>query len=153
MSQKYLDRDFRDARFAVHETGRAIAIRWTGGDDQPEPGWIYERPLNNQWTKEATDGEMADMGGWTPVPARPVVTESEIERAARAAWGYCARDTDRTFLEQLGVEVIKDPEPTNTELLAGIIRGIDDWQGITSPELLAKYLNSAGVTAPEEDNA
>ena len=45
------------------------------------------------------------------------------------------------------------PEPTDEELLAGIIRGIDDWQSITSPELLAKYLNTAGVTAPNvEDN-
>ena len=44
-----------------------------------------------------------------------------------------------------------DPEPTDEELLAGIIRGIDDWQSITSPELLAKYLNTAGVTPPKED--
>lgn len=148
MSQKYLDRDFRDARFAVHETGRAIAIRWTGGDDQPEPGWIYERPLNNQWTKEATDGEMADMGGWTPVPARPVVTESEIERAARAAWGYCARDTDRTFLEQLGVEVIKDPVPSEEEKLADLIDGHINSKGI-APESLARYLTLRGVKAPD----
>ena len=41
-----------------------------------------------------------------------------------------------------------DPEPTDEELLAGIIRNIDDWQSITSPELLAKYLNAAGVTPP-----
>ena len=51
------------------------------------------------------------------------------------------------------VEVTKentmsDPEPTDEELLAGIIRNIDDWQSITSPELLAKYLNTAGVTPP-----
>ena len=39
-------------------------------------------------------------------------------------------------------------EPTDEELLAGIIRNIDDWQSITSPELLAKYLNTAGVTPP-----
>ena len=44
-----------------------------------------------------------------------------------------------------------DPEPTDEELLAGIIRNIDDWQSITSPELLAKYLNTAGVTPPKED--
>ena len=43
---------------------------------------------------------------------------------------------------------MSDPEPTDEELLAGIIRNIDDWQSITSPELLAKYLNTAGVTAP-----
>lgn len=41
-----------------------------------------------------------------------------------------------------------DPEPTDEELIAGIIRNIDDWQSITSPELLAKYLNTAGVTPP-----
>ena len=35
----------------------------------------------------------------------------------------------------------------------GIIRNIDDWQSITSPELLAKYLNAAGVTPPNvKDN-
>ena len=44
------------------------------------------------------------------------------------------------------------PEPTDEELLAGIIRNIDDWQSITSPELLAKYLNTAGVTVDEENN-
>ena len=53
--------------------------------------------------------------------------------------------------EVAGVALVES-EPTDEELLAGIIRGIDDWQSITSPELLAKYLNTAGVTAPKEDN-
>src|SRR5699024_9486750 len=91
---------------------------------------------------------MADMGGWTPVPARPVVTESEIERAALAAWGYCARDTDRTFLEQLGVEVIKDPVPSDEEKLAELIDGHIKSKGIT-PESLARYLTLRGVKAPD----
>ena len=46
---------------------------------------------------------------------------------------------------------MSDPEPTDEELLAGIIRNIDDWTSITSPELLAKYLNTAGVTPPKEN--
>ena len=58
----------------------------------------------------------------------------------------------REAARSLDIEVIPDPEPTDEELLAGIIRNIDDWQSITSPELLAKYLNTAGVTVNEEDD-
>src|SRR5699024_8119848 len=83
------------------------------------------------------------------------ITESEMD----AKWDEAALSTCRPnftstvhrFMQLLGFDVIPDPEPTDEELLAGIIRNIDDWQSITSPELLAKYLNTAGVTMDKEN--
>ena len=83
---------------------------------------------------------------------KPTITESQYklaldeDRDPQYVYGFA--DAMHLF----GGEVIPDPEPTDEELLAGIIRNIDDWQSITSPELLAKYLNTAGVTPPKEDN-
>ena len=147
MTRKYTAADFANARFAEHESGQAVAIRWTQDyAREPDGFWTYERPLNNKFSKEATHQEMVDMGGWVPVPTKPQITESRLLELT---------EIDRTHglsvrgvLQAYGVEVIPDPEPTDEELLAGIIRGIDDWQSITSPELLAKYLNTAGVTPP-----
>ena len=90
---------------------------------------------------------------------KPTITESQFDRAVSGVWGdEGSGPTDsngyaRGFLFRLGINVIPDPEPTDEELLAGIIRNIDDWQSITSPELLAKYLSTAGVTPPGEDDA
>ena|SRR5699024_2549407 len=82
------------------------------------------------------------------------ITESEMD----AKWDEAAgigkpnfTSTVHRFTQLLGFDVIPDPEPTNAELIAGIIRNIDDWQSITSPELLAKYLNTAGVTVDKEN--
>ena len=81
---------------------------------------------------------------------KPTITQSLFDDIAESLMnGHLALED---FMDELGVEIIPDPEPTDEELLAGIIRNIDDWQSITSPELLAKYLNTAGVTAPKEDN-
>ena len=83
---------------------------------------------------------------------RPTITESQYklaldeDRDPQYVHGFTAA------MHLLGGEVIPDPEPTDEELLAGIISGIDDWQSITSPELLAKYLNTAGVTVNKENN-
>ena len=85
---------------------------------------------------------------------KPTLTDSQLEEAC-GQW-YESDDFLMGFMagyEKAGGEIIPDPEPTNTERLAGIIRGIDDWTSITSPELLAKYLNTAGVTPPNmKDN-
>ena len=137
---KYTADDFANAKFAEHEDGRVISRC------NPASKYAWE---NNRG--DLTDAEMADEG-WVPVPTKPQITESQYklaldeERDPQYVHGF----TDAMHL--LGVEVIPDPEPTDEELLAGIIRSIDDWQSITSPELLAKYLNTAGVTPPKENN-
>ena len=145
---KYTAQDFANAKFAEHESGQAVALRWTQdyGSD-PDDYWVHERPLNNRFSKEATHQEMADMGGWVPVPTKPTITESDYRSFTRFGNShYQAGFNDA--LTEFGIEIVDDPEPTDEELLAGIIRNIDDWQSITSPELLAKYLNTAGVTPP-----
>ena len=135
---KYTAADFANARFAEHPDGRRAARTST-----PVAPWIME--MRNGPAHCAKDSEMA-LDGWVPVPTKPQITESRLRELA---------EIDRTrglsvrgVLQAYGVEVIPDPEPTDEELLAGIIRGIDGWQSITSPELLAKYLNTAGVTPP-----
>ena len=141
MTKRYTVADFANAKFAEHEDGRT-AMKPSG---------------HTRWDVKSLDGRRSVRGnyhmassGWVPVPTKPQMTESEYERVLAGvnedyATGYI--DAVNTF----GIEVIPDPEPTNTELLAGIIRNIDDWQSITSPELLAKYLNTAGATVNKED--
>ena len=142
MTRRYTAADFANARFAEHEDGR-LATRDSGS-------------LSNPWRATgdgfASDASMSTFG-WVPVPSKPTITRSDAEDAY-----WHVADTDGIghyleFLECLGVKIIPDPEPTDEELLAGIIRNIDDWTSITSPELLAKYLNTAGVTPPNvKDN-
>ena len=144
---KYTAADFANAKFAEHEETDDYAARV-----DPLGPFPWES------TSDTYDDEDMARTGWVPVPTKPTITESQFTRAAAGVWGdEGSGPTDsngyaRGFLFRLGINVIPDPEPTDEELLAGIIRGIDDWQSITSPELLAKYLNTAGVTAPKENN-
>ena len=141
---KYTPDDFANAKFAEHPDGR-IAVRF---NIFPAFPWTSNK---GSATDEYRDVGMAH-AGWVPVPTKPQITESQYrlaldeERDPQYVHGF----TDAMHL--LGGEVIPDPEPSDEELLAGIIRNIDDWQAITSPELLAKYLNTAGVTPPKENN-
>ena len=139
MTKRYTAADFANARFAEHPDGR-LATRDSGS-------------LSNPWRATgdgfASDASMSTFG-WVPVPTKPTITESRY-RFMVEGMGFDFKAGFNDALGEFGVEVIPDPEPTNTELLAGIIRGIDDWQSITSPELLAKYLNTAGVTPPKEN--
>ena len=138
---KYTAADFANARFAEHELG-LLAIR-SDPDD-------IEKPWADGGGNWHSDQAMA-RDGWVPVPTKPTITRSEMrEKCGGRPLGYAKGFI--TGFEKAGGEIIPDPEPTDEELLAGIIRNIDDWQSITSPELLAKYLNTAGVTAPKEDN-
>ena len=135
---KYTAADFENAKFAEHEDG-GLATRSGEGYYTWEVGGV---PL-------ATD-EIMSHKGWVPVPTKPTITESQFSKLSEDLKNSttilaCA-------LERVGIAIVPDPEPTDEELLAGIIRGIDDWQSITSPELLAKYLNTAGVTPPKENN-
>ena len=141
MTRTYTAADFANARFAEHPDGR-LATRDSGS-------------LSNPWRATgdgfASDASMSTFG-WVPVPTKPQITESELDELHIAAHEIDGRVAIRKAARSLDIEVIPDPEPTDEELLAGIIRNIDDWQSITSPELLAKYLNTAGVTPPKEDN-
>ena len=139
MTKKYTAADFANARFAEHPDG-GLATR-SGGD-------YYTWEVGG--TSFSTDELMARYG-WVPVPTKPTLTESEFEDI-KTGWGKIASRAWLQGFARAGGEIIPDPEPTDEELLAGIIRNIDDWQSITSPELLAKYLNTAGVTPPKEDN-
>src|SRR5699024_12504064 len=112
----------------------------------PLPPWLIDSSRASFVWEE--DQEMADEG-WVPLPTKPTITESRY-RFMVEGMGFDFKAGFNDALGEFGVEVIPDPEPTDEELLAGIIRNIDDWQAITSPELLAKYLNTAGVTPPKE---
>ena len=142
MTKRYTASDFANAKFAEHPDGN-LAVRSDPDDYKAE--WVDGRC---DWHSD----EAMAIDGWVPVPTKPQITESQYklaldeDRDPQYVYGF----TDAMHL--FGGEVIPDPEPTNEELLAGIIRGIDDWQSITSPELLAKYLNTAGVTPPKKDN-
>lgn len=139
MTKKYSAADFANARFAEHPDGR-IAARL---DDDAWP-WIC-------YGGEAYDDcDMSD-AGWVPVSTKPVLTDSKVKKMVG---DYAVDDFAAGFaggFRYAGGEIVLDPEPTDEELLAGIIRGIDDWQSIASPELLAKYLNTAGVTVNKEN--
>ena len=140
MTRTYSAADFANARFAEHEDGR-LAVR----SDPSDHG--------AQWVDGECDwhsDEVMSDDGWVPVPTKPTITETEYsDYVDDLGLGEL---TLEEILADFGIEVIPDPEPTDEELLAGIIRNIDDWQSITSPELLAKYLNTAGVTVDKEDN-
>ena len=139
MTKRYTAADFANARFAEHPDGRTAM--WVTGD-YGDGEW--------QSADDAFDDEEMADGGWVPVQTKPQITESQMVKVYGAAVEEMA--VFQYALESVGIEVIPDTEPTDEELLAGIIRNIDDWQAITSPELLAKYLNTVGVTVNKENN-
>ena len=141
MTRTYTAADFANAKFAEHERGE-FAARICADD--------CDTPWASSSDEYFTDEEMV-LDEWVPVPTKPTITESRY-RFMVEGMGFDFKAGFNDALGEFGVEVIPDPEPTDEELLAGIIRNIDDWQSITSPELLAKYLNTAGVTPPKEDN-
>lgn len=135
MTKRYTAADFANAKFAEHPGGR-VAMR--NSEDHSRP-WESAESFSS-------DEELASEG-WVPVPTKPQITESDYRSLTHFGNShYQAGFNDA--LTEFGIAIIPDPEPTDEELLAGIIRNIDDWQSITSPELLAKYLNTAGVTPP-----
>src|SRR5699024_756343 len=126
MTKRYTAADFANARFAEHGNGN-FAARLNYDANYP---WSHSHD-------EFKDEDMARFG-WVPVPTKPTLTDSQLEEAC-GQW-YESDDFLMGFMagyEKAGGEIIPDPEPTDEELLAGIIRNIDDWQSITSPELLA----------------
>ena len=142
---KYTAQDFANAKFAEHESGQAVALRWTQdyGSD-PDDYWVYERPLNNRFSKEATHQEMADMGGWVPVPTKPTITASRYQFLTRFG-NVHYQDGFNDALTEFGIEVVPDPEPTNTERLKKLIEDYDECDSYIS---LPEFLDQFGVTAP-----
>jgi hypothetical protein len=137
---KYTANDFANARFAEHPDGR-LAHRV----NRPDGGsWAIEDLNGNR--DRVNENYMARKG-WVPVPTKHTITRSRYQILMRYENAHYQGGFNDALTE-FGIEMVDDPEPTDEELLAGIIRNIDDWQSITSPELLAKYLNTAGVTAP-----
>ena len=149
MTQKFSAADFANARFAEHESGQAVAIRWTQDyAREPDGFWTYERPLNNKFSKEATHQEMADMDGWVPVPTKPTITESEYrlaldeDRDPQYVYGFTAA------MRLFGGEVIPDPEPTNKEKWVTFLRKVNP-DSIMIDDY-AEAIVAAGVTPPED---
>ena len=136
---KYTADDFANAKFAEHPNPDNYDGTWAVRAGYEPHAWLLAGVPGN------TDEAMAS-DGWVPVPTKPWITESRLRELTKIDRTHGL--TVRGVLQAYGVEIIPDPEPTDEELLAGIIRNIDDWQSITSPELLAKYLNTAGVTPP-----
>lgn len=147
---KYTKADFENAKFAEHPTGK-LAVRTA---DDPHFAW---KIVGGVAPGGVSDHCMA-LADWVPVPAKPTVTESQLERAAYAAWGDCVRDTDRAFLEHLGITVVPDPEPMPTiEFARDIMRfesGDPDTRDVPRWAVnMAAYLTDAGyVKAPEADD-
>ena len=143
MTRKYTAADFANAQFAEHPDGR-----WAVRTSTPVNPWIMEM---RTWPGHcAKDSEMA-RDGWVPVIPARTIHDRDVEALCTDTASYERDDYLDGFIQgfqQAGGVILDDPEPTDEELLAGIIRNIDDWQSITSPELLAKYLNTAGVTPP-----
>ena len=140
---KYSAADFANAQFAKHPDGGR-------GHRVADDAWR----LGDSITKFST-GQLA-LNGWVPVPTKPTITESETIREEEAHgtnfWlGF------RKGFERAGGQIIPDPEPTNAEKLAKMLREAWDrsvpFESPTeSAEGLAVWLDDRGVTAPKEDN-
>lgn len=88
------------------------------------------------------------------VPGR-TITKSEIEASVVHA-RQCASFTTnpvgfvRSALDILGITVVPDPEPTNAERLADVLR--EFWTPVEDPTEFAELLDERGVKAPELDS-
>lgn len=143
MTNRYTADDFANAKFA--ELGKyGLRAHKSAGDSYWQRDGI----------KRATNEEMAD-AGWVPVPTKPQITETEYsDYVDDLGLGEL---TLEEILADFGIEVIPDPEPTNTDRLEQLIResgltisdnGIEGYAAE-----LAASLNEDGVTAPNvEDN-
>src|SRR5699024_7124884 len=147
MTRKYTPADFANARFAELPTGSVEARLypehidpWFGGDD-----CAY------------TDQVLADTG-WVPVPTKPTITENEYRESIGNFSAFNRVGFDAA-LRIAGVEVVPDPEPTNTDRLEKlIISAPGSLEGVeailiqpANVRAWADYLNDHGVTAPKED--
>lgn len=136
---KYTAEDFANAEFARHPDGRIAARLYPGLKEQ----WAM---FESAWG--SSDHRLA-IDDWVPVPDQApgrTITESEFHETADAhrnggiGW--------QELSDGLGITVVPDPEPTNAEKLANVYR---EWYGGDEvPTSLIRFMDQAGVTAPEE---
>ena len=139
---KYTADDFANARFA--ELGKyGIRAHKSAGDSYWQRDGI----------KRATNEEMAD-AGWVPVPTKQQLTERDYaDYVDDLGLGEL---TLEEILADFDIEVIPDPEPTNTDRLEKlIISAPGNFEGVeailkrpANVRAWAEYLNDHGVTAP-----
>ena len=78
---------------------------------------------------------------------KPTITESRY-RFMVEGMGFDFKAGFNDALGELGIEVIPDPEPTNTDRLEEILKEV--WTPAQSARTFAEYLDEQGVTAPNE---
>ena len=132
---KYTAQDFANAKFAELTTYGLRAHKSAGDSFWQRDG-----------IKRATDEEMAD-AGWVPVPDKPTIAAGAAGRHSYLLGPSVESPRVIDYLEALGIKVIPDPEPTNTERLTEMYK---DWSCLANPEseTFPEYLDRNGVTAP-----
>ena len=151
MTEKtYTAADFAAAKFAEKDD-------YVGMRDEQDAGqpWTIKR-IGGAYQSRCTDAEMANRL-WTPVPARPTITESELRETIMGGSGFAdaIRDGVTASLSRLGIEVVPDPVPTNAERLAALMYEADEKDHSSVPggwEHVAEFPDRAGVTAPGGDD-
>ena len=140
MTKKYTAADFANAKFAEHPDGR-LATRDSGN-------------LSNPWRATgdgfASDASMSTFG-WVPVPTKPTITETEYSDYVDGLG--LGELTLEEILADFGIEVIPDPEPTNTDRLEKlIISAPGNFEGVkailkrpANVRAWAEYLNDNNV--------
>ena len=135
---KYTADDFANARFAEHPDGR-VAARF---------GYPSTRPWESS-NSSHSDSTMAERG-WVPVPTKPTITESQFRPIASRLFkrwpdlGVFMSNLQHE-LSSLGIEIVNDPEPTNTDRLRELHRA---WINECGDLTLSEYFDKHGVTAP-----
>ena len=139
MTRTYSAADFANAKFA--ELGRyGLRAHKSAGDSYWQRDGI----------KRATNEEMA-AAGWAPVPTKPTITETEYsDYVDDLGLGEL---TLEEILADFGIEVIPDPEPTNTDRLEKlIISAPGNFEGVkailkrpANVRAWAEYLNDNNV--------
>lgn len=89
------------------------------------------------------------------VPGRKI-TDSEFKHAARKNQIGDSFGCYEGFLDDIGITVVPDPEPTNAEKWETFIRGtqfnVRGWTGFDATKQFAEILDKAGVKAPGGDD-
>ena len=134
MTRRYTAADFANARFAEHPDGRTARV-------DPRCKTLSRWSSGGAFLKH--DADLAN-AGWVPVPTKPQITETEYsDYVDDLGLGEL---TLEEILADLGIEIIPDPEPTNTDRLEEILEEV--WTPIESARTFAEWLDSKGITAP-----
>lgn len=91
------------------------------------------------------------------VPGR-TITESKFQESLEETFGSKYEYTGRAFLEDLGIPIVPDPEPTNAELIERKLRELREEPGewmtyATDSDIsgFSQVLDAKGVKAPDHD--